>query len=720
MANTENTVMPALEGYFPNENFVDETLSRAGAAADAKEVGDRLQKMDTAFDQRMTDMDEAFDQRMTNMDEAFDRQMDALESNIDNRLESMNEDIEKIENVVDEKAEAYLGQISESTANSLAQFKETSSEKLEQMEEKGKEVLKTLPDDYLELEERVGQLSKEIDDVIENDLLREVECPATWSVGNWDSNTGTAGTNKKRIKTDSNTTIADLEYVIKSESGVLFFPVFYDAESNCVPLVNNPYIDVCNIAKYAPVGAVKFRLVARTEPETTLTDLVDDTAAKVHFYKYNTVKQYQGSSNVGKVLAVNENGFVEPKDMSAYVEYIKATTKNIRYVVSPNLCNPAEIKKGRMETDGTITEVVGNSHTGLISVHEGDSVGIYRNTGGVTASIYGVRVTAFDKNKNALPDKGIGSASKAGYKVPEGVCYVVYSFDAIYTPMVAIDYSDGGLFVDYFAPHYSYGDDFLTDKTKELIQNLPLHGKTIVNFGDSIFAKRSAPTDISSYIAQLTGATVHNCAFSGCRMAEIGESYESTNAFSMIALTDAIISGDFSRQEAVVGETTEDETSLKRQHLTNLENIDFTKVDIVTIAYGTNDWTSGVGLTSYGNALSYAIEKILTTYPTVQIFVCLPTFRWKASEETESGYVDTDGDEWTNSITGLKLRDFIEKARTISESYRVQVIDNYYGLGLNRFNTYLSSDWKTFYTDNTHPNARGSKLIAEHIVNELY
>ena len=550
MANTENTVMPALEGYMANENFVDETLSRAGAAADAKEVGDRLQKMDTAFDRRMTDMDEA-----------YDRQMDALESNIDKRLESMNSDIEKIEGVVDEKAENYLDQISESTANSLAQFEETSSEKLEQMEEKGKQVLGTLPDDYLELEGRVGKLSEEIEE----------------------------------------------------------------------------------------------------------------------------------------------------------------KTKNIQYIKSANLCNPAEIETGKMLVDGTIESSELISHTGFIEVKEGDSVGLFRNNDGVVARIYRVQTTVFDVNKNVIPDKGVSGSSNTPFTIPEGVKYVVFSFANTYTePMVAIDYTVGEPFVHYFEPHYSYADDFLTAKTKEVIQNLPLRGKTIVNFGDSIFAKRSAPTDISSFIAQLTGATVHNCAFSGCRMAEIGESYESTNAFSMVALTDAIISGDFSRQEAVIGETTEDEASLKRQHLTNLENVDFTKVDIVTIAYGTNDWTSGVGLTSYGNALSYAIEKILTTYPTVQIFVCLPTFRWKASEETESGYVDTDGDEWTNSITGLKLRDFIEKARTISESYRVQVIDNYYGLGLNRFNTYLSTDWKTFYTDNTHPNARGSKLIAEHIVNELY
>jgi hypothetical protein len=46
----------------------------------------------------------------------------------------------------------------------------------------------------------------------------------------------------------------------------------------------------------------------------------------------------------------------------------------------------------------------------------------------------------------------------------------------------------------------------------------PLAGKTIVNFGDSIFGKRRPPNDISTEIARLTGATVHNCGFGGCRM----------------------------------------------------------------------------------------------------------------------------------------------------------------------------------------------------------
>ena len=47
---------------------------------------------------------------------------------------------------------------------------------------------------------------------------------------------------------------------------------------------------------------------------------------------------------------------------------------------------------------------------------------------------------------------------------------------------------------------------------------MPLSNKKIANLGDSIFGNFRAPEDISSFIAEATGAEVYNLGFGGCRM----------------------------------------------------------------------------------------------------------------------------------------------------------------------------------------------------------
>lgn len=247
----------------------------------------------------------------------------------------------------------------------------------------------------------------------------------------------------------------------------------------------------------------------------------------------------------------------------------------------------------------------------------------------------------------------------------------------------------------------------------------PLHGKTIVNFGDSIFGNARPPEDISTYLAELTGATVHNCGFGGCRMSY----HPSANydAFSMTKLADAIASGDFSIQDAAISNTEGDSVpGYFAESVELLKNIDFNKVDIITIAYGANDF-NGVTLDNADNILSqrtfagalrYSIETILTAYPHIRIFVCSPTYRfWMDSE-----YVFTEDSDTKVGGAYYRTTDIVEKAKEIATEYKLPYIDNYYSLGINKFNRgqYFPT------TDGAHHNVNGRKLIAAHITKELF
>lgn len=247
----------------------------------------------------------------------------------------------------------------------------------------------------------------------------------------------------------------------------------------------------------------------------------------------------------------------------------------------------------------------------------------------------------------------------------------------------------------------------------------PLYGKTIVNFGDSIFGNARPPEDISTHIAALTGATVYNCGFGGCRMSY----HPSANydAFSMTKLADAVANNDFSVQEAAILNTEGDSVpGYFAESVELLKSIDFSNVDIVTITYGANDF-NGVGLENADNsldqrtfagALRYSIETILAAYPHIRIFVCSPTYRFWM----DSDYSFVEDSDTKNGGASYLTTDIAKKAKEVAVEYKLPYIDNYYSLGINKFNRaqYFPK------TDGAHHNINGRKLIAAHIAKELF
>lgn len=281
----------------------------------------------------------------------------------------------------------------------------------------------------------------------------------------------------------------------------------------------------------------------------------------------------------------------------------------------------------------------------------------------------------------------------------------------------------------YWEISYDGGKNWITLDIKargEDGQSLqPLSGKVIVNFGDSIFGNATAPNDVSSKLASVTGATVHNVAFGGCRMSVHSSSYYAP--FSMYRLADAVVTGDFSAQEealeraSTAGQTGALVTKFP-QRLELLKSLDFNEVDIVTIAYGTNDFTANVAVddydveystsvSSFAGALRYSIERLLTAYPHLRIYVCSQTYRFWMDED---GNFTEDSDTYETG-QGLLLRDFVNATYRVAYEYHLPYIDLYDTLGINKYN-------KTHYfpaTDGVHHNQNGRDAIAEQIARAL-
>lgn len=125
-----------------------------------------------------------------------------------------------------------------------------------------------------------------------------------------------------------------------------------------------------------------------------------------------------------------------------------------------------------------------------------------------------------------------------------------------------------------------------------------------------------------------------------------------------------------------------------------------------------DDEEDAYSIESYGGALRYSIEKLLDTYPNLKIFICSQIYRFWMKD---NGEFDYDSDTHINGM-GYKLTDFIEKTKEIAKEYHLPYIDNYYEVGMNRYNR---SHWFPS-SDGTHPNVYGLKLIAEHMSNKLF
>ena len=245
-----------------------------------------------------------------------------------------------------------------------------------------------------------------------------------------------------------------------------------------------------------------------------------------------------------------------------------------------------------------------------------------------------------------------------------------------------------------------------------------LESKIIVNLGDSIFGNFRPPVDISSFLAEKTDATVFNCGFGGTRMC-----YEDSprDALSGYRLAEAIATRKWILQDNALSPNVQwkNKKDYFFDTLALLKSIDFSKVDIITIAYGTNDFGAGCPVTnpddsydthSFSGALQHSIEALRSAYPHAKIVLCTPIWRcWRDDEQT---VIDT---AQSKIIGGQKLLQFVEQVKNIAAKHSLLCIDNYNHCGICLDTQHLCFNGK----DGTHPNEIGRHMIADYMANIL-
>lgn len=237
----------------------------------------------------------------------------------------------------------------------------------------------------------------------------------------------------------------------------------------------------------------------------------------------------------------------------------------------------------------------------------------------------------------------------------------------------------------------------------------------VVLLGDSILANVAVyqGEKVHEYIETATGMTVFNGAFGGTSMA-INQSETMAlcnSSWCMVNLARAIYSDDWKSIQAAMSyadyykESNRQVMEGYKQRLDALKNIDFSKVKVLVIEHGANDYNSGVPLDNsedlydkhtFGGALRSVLSGLTAEFPDLRIVIVTPAYCMVGA----MGEQACDVMDWGGGL----LYQYVEKELEIASEFGVDVIDMYHNSPINR-ETVLD-----YTVDGLHPNEAGIEL----------
>lgn len=242
-----------------------------------------------------------------------------------------------------------------------------------------------------------------------------------------------------------------------------------------------------------------------------------------------------------------------------------------------------------------------------------------------------------------------------------------------------------------------------------LISLLPgyYNSKTIVGFGDS-----TNEFNTSINFSRNLGARYINVGIGGSRLAQHSESHY--DKLSFYNLANAIESNNWTEVDAAVLWLKDNKADDNTAIIARLKSVDFTKVDFITLNYGTNDFTgsnavgdlslSNLDTTTTAGALNYGLKMILTKYPNLKVYVRTPTHRFFLKDWIPGDSTLYDSDLATNQA-GNYLIQYVDAIKGMSELNHAPCKDMYREGQFNKYNHNL------YFGDGVHPNALGYQMI---------
>ncbi len=255
-----------------------------------------------------------------------------------------------------------------------------------------------------------------------------------------------------------------------------------------------------------------------------------------------------------------------------------------------------------------------------------------------------------------------------------------------------------------------------------------LKGLNIVNFGDSIYGIWRNETSVSGRLEQYTDAKCYNAGISGATFAF---SWDSGDYYTMHRMATYIENEDFHPMKRTLDMFMKPKNPDSYFFDTHamLKDIDWAEIDVITIQYGTNDFTNNGMITGnesekqrgyftkanpekglykpcehyyLDDAVKYTLNTIRKSHPHIRVVVLTPTPRYDFVDEP---YNDN----------GYELKDYAEHIKKVCDEWGVPCLDAYNEVGINdeTYRQYFDGD------DLVHLNGAGRSLLAEYIADNL-
>ncbi len=243
----------------------------------------------------------------------------------------------------------------------------------------------------------------------------------------------------------------------------------------------------------------------------------------------------------------------------------------------------------------------------------------------------------------------------------------------------------------------------------------PLADKKILCLGDSLMGNDQV-NGVPSYLAEYSGATVYNGGFARSGFAK-RQTGSANVCFDLPNLIDAMVSGNWSVHEIQAESTSNSSEAYKYfpNTVAMLKDINFSEIDVITLAYGSVDWSNGETAEYVITAVKESIDKIQLNFPEMRILVITPIWRYFTMGSSS-------GDDCTKYGEGFTLREWAKKIEEAAKEKHISVFNAYENMPLsyNNASTYFDKNSSsTDGLDHTHLNEKGNQLYAQLICGKL-
>ena len=259
-------------------------------------------------------------------------------------------------------------------------------------------------------------------------------------------------------------------------------------------------------------------------------------------------------------------------------------------------------------------------------------------------------------------------------------------------------------------------------------ENSSWQGKTVVCFGDSLTEFTENGQGYGDWIAKFTGANVIRVGIGGAQLRQrttpVDNPTNDVNAYAALDIYNMVKSSceqDFTKQIAAANWLRDNANDDNTAIIQRLVDIDWSKVDVVTILGGTNDWhnspnkfgESGSIDANYTlGAINEIIRLLTSTYKHISLYWFTTIVRYETpgnTSITDARVHDNWSDVWQNSA-GMTLKDTIQPIIAEVSNNKIPICDMYNTLGWNEHNFS-----QYFSVDNTHP-YNGFEQIAKKMI----